>query len=98
MSYPRWSLSLSNRADAYCFKYASPCKLELPVAALGADSGALLLSITQPLPEDGLFVVEVPLHVRYGKMAMVESPFTLTQLSWPDVFVNLVSNVCTAER
>jgi hypothetical protein len=84
---------LSNRADAYSFKYAGPSNLELPVFALGAkdedaDAG-LLVSVAQRLPEDGALDVEVPLHVRYGKTAAngSESPFQLTEVPWPDAFL-----------
>ncbi|KAJ7640738.1 PIG-X [Mycena polygramma] len=86
---------LSNRADAYSFKYDGPSNLELPVFALPASEGEadegfaaeLLLTRAQPLPADGALDVEVPLHVRYGATAQAgEAPFVYTQLPWPDVF------------
>ncbi|KAJ7207325.1 hypothetical protein B0H12DRAFT_1158892, partial [Mycena haematopus] len=46
---------LSNRADAYSFKYAGPSNLELPVFALSdgdENYAVLLLAISQPLSAD----------------------------------------------
>ncbi|KAJ7185412.1 hypothetical protein C8R46DRAFT_1288113 [Mycena filopes] len=53
---------LTNRAAEYTFKYAGPSNLELPVAALDEDEddAALLVTVAQPLPSDGVLEVEGP--------------------------------------
>ncbi|KAJ7255875.1 hypothetical protein B0H12DRAFT_1113255 [Mycena haematopus] len=66
---------LSNRADAYSFKYAGPSNLELPVFALSGDgdekNAVLLLTISHPLSADvraNLRPVRSNLHKYPGPM------------------------------
>ncbi|KAJ7255885.1 PIG-X [Mycena haematopus] len=96
---------LSNRADAYSFKYyAGPSNLELPVFALSGDgdeeNAVLLLTVSQPLSADGVLDVEVPLHTRYGSTRVSTSEsstgsFQLTQLPWPDAFLACPASAST---
>ncbi|KAF7360615.1 Protein pbn1 [Mycena venus] len=64
---------LSHRADAYSFKHAGASNLELPVFALGScDDGNTtpLVSAMQPLSEDGVLGVEVPLHAAVDRISI----------------------------
>ncbi|KAF7316102.1 RBR-type E3 ubiquitin transferase [Mycena indigotica] len=79
---------LANRAVSYSFQHAGPSNLELPVAAFDPSTSNSSLLLTVGREADSEVVVELPLHVRYGPVALSKNAkgFIDTEIPWPKAF------------
>ncbi|KIY48293.1 hypothetical protein FISHEDRAFT_10791, partial [Fistulina hepatica ATCC 64428] len=90
---------LENYRDSFTFKHRGPTNLELPVFALDEEIDSQLLlhvqysdaaelwacdnDVESPVPRVD---VNLPLHVRYGRVSRDMEPFESVHVPWPEVF------------